>query len=114
MPVSIRAGSTTDARGRPRTTQPPRNPSTPKTAGPAVQYFVGSFDGKTFTPEPLGPAGVGAPQPGEMFSWMDWGADFSVGDDLQRRPGRPHGRARLAEQLDVRRLPSRHHRAAGR
>ena len=44
--------------------------------GSGVQYFVGSFDGETFTPEPLGPAGVGAIQPGEMHSWMDWGADF--------------------------------------
>lgn len=44
--------------------------------GSGVQYFVGSFNGTTFTPEPLGPAGVGAIQPGEMHSWADWGSDF--------------------------------------
>jgi levanbiose-producing levanase len=44
--------------------------------GSGVQYFVGSFNGTTFTPEPLGPAGVGAIQPGEMHSWVDWGSDF--------------------------------------
>ena len=44
--------------------------------GSGVQYFVGTFDGTTFTPEPLGPAGVGAVQPGEMHSWADWGSDF--------------------------------------
>jgi levanbiose-producing levanase len=54
-----------------------------------VQYFVGSFDGETFTPEPLGPAGVGAPQPGEMFSWMDWGADFTSATTFS---GAPDGR----------------------
>ena len=46
------------------------------TGGSGVQYFVGSFDGDTFTPDPLGPAGVGAIQPGEMHSWMDWGPDL--------------------------------------
>jgi levanbiose-producing levanase len=54
-----------------------------------VQYFVGSFDGDTFTPEPLGPAGVGAIQPGEMHSWMDWGQDFF---DATTFSGAPNGR----------------------
>jgi levanbiose-producing levanase len=78
MPVSIR----TDQAAQP-------DPTVPKTAGPSVQYFVGSFDGDTFTPEPLGPAGVGAPQPGEMFSWMDWGADFTSATTFS---GAPAGR----------------------
>jgi fructan beta-fructosidase len=46
------------------------------TGGSGTQYFVGSFDGGSFTPDPLGPAGVGAIQPGEMHSWMDWGPDL--------------------------------------
>jgi fructan beta-fructosidase len=57
--------------------------------GSGVQYFVGSFDGKTFTPEPLGPAGVGAIQPGEMHSWMDWGSDFFGATTFS---GAPNGR----------------------
>ncbi len=104
MPVSIRTDQATDAEPVAETAAgDSAAPIPPKTAGPSVQYFVGSFDGATFTPEPLGPAGVGAPQPGEMFSWMDWGADFDIGNNVQRRPGRPDGGTRLAEQLAVRR-----------
>ena len=71
--------------------------------GSGVQYFVGSFDGKTFTPEPLGPAGVGAIQPGEMHSWMDWGSDFFGATTFSGAPERSPGGARLDEQLALRR-----------
>ena len=57
--------------------------------GSGVQYFVGSFDGKTFTPEPLGPAGVGAIQPGEMHLLDGLGIGLLRRDHLQRAPGRP-------------------------
>ena len=87
MPVSIRADQAAETPD-PTTTDPAETPG-PTTAGPSVQYFVGSFDGETFTPEPLGPAGVGGPQPGEMFSWMDWGADFSSATTVN---GAPDGR----------------------
>ena len=91
MPVSIRMDQATDAGAYPETTSSNSDPaeSTVPTAGPSVQYFVGSFDGRTFTPEPLGPAGVGTPQPGEMFSWMDWGADFTSATTVS---GAPDGR----------------------
>ncbi len=93
MPVSIRADQATDtpaaATESATTDSAGTDPPAPKTAGPSVQYFVGSFDGETFTPEPLGPAGVGAPQPGEMFSWMDWGADFTSATTVN---GAPDGR----------------------
>ena len=90
MPVSIRTDQATDAEPVAETAAgDSAAPIPPKTAGPSVQYFVGSFDGATFTPEPLGPAGVGAPQPGEMFSWMDWGADFTSATTFS---GAPDGR----------------------
>lgn len=44
--------------------------------GSGVQYFVGSFDGTSFEAEHTGPAGVGAVQPTENFSWLDWGPDL--------------------------------------
>ena len=44
--------------------------------GSGVQYFVGSFDGKSFQAEHTGPAGVGTVQPTENFSWLDWGPDL--------------------------------------
>ena len=66
--------------------------------GSGVQYFVGSFDGRTFTPQPLGPAGVGAAQPGEMHSWTDWGADFSAASTFDGAPdGRRIAMARMAD-----------------
>jgi fructan beta-fructosidase len=65
--------------------------------GSGVQYFVGSFNGTTFVPDPLGPAGVGAAQPGEMFSWMDWGTDFYGASTVN---GAPDGRTVAIGWLD--------------
>ncbi|MET0966413.1 MAG: glycoside hydrolase family 32 protein [Nakamurella sp.] len=69
LPVSVRSGAVA--------------------GGSGVQYFVGSFDGTGFEADPLGPAGVGAVQPGEMFSWMDWGTDFYGAGTIS---GAPDGR----------------------
>jgi len=77
MPVSVRSGAVA--------------------GGSGVQYFVGTFDGTTFEPEPLGPAGVGAVQPGEMFSWMDWGTDFYGAGTIS---GAPDGRRLTIGWLD--------------
>ena len=57
--------------------------------GSGVQYFVGSFDGTSFTPEHTGPAGVGAVQPTENFSWLDWGPDLYAASTYN---GAPDGR----------------------
>ncbi len=54
--------------------------------GSGVQYFVGTFDGTTFDAEPLGPAGVGAVQPGERHSWLDWGPDLTGATTFQDAP----------------------------
>ena len=90
MPVSIGADATSETAGSATSesvaTDGADAADAPKTSGPSVQYFVGSFDGKTFTPEPLGPAGVGSPQPGEMFSWMDWGSDFTSATTFNSAP----------------------------
>lgn len=51
------------------------NPGGPQ-GGSATQYFVGDFDGRTFTPEH------------DDIRWLDWGADNYAGVTWSNTPGR--------------------------
>ncbi|MBW4094941.1 MAG: glycoside hydrolase family 32 protein [Acidobacteria bacterium] len=51
------------------------NPGGPN-GGSAGQYFVGDFDGKTFTSETTVVTGVKSQEQLESYQWLDWGRDY--------------------------------------
>ncbi|RQS76779.1 glycoside hydrolase family 32 protein [Burkholderia sp. Bp8963] len=51
--------------------------------GSGAMYFVGDFDGRTFTPERVAPAGSDPAQ----FRWVDHGADFYAAGTFSGAPG---------------------------
>ncbi|MBN3790678.1 glycoside hydrolase family 32 protein [Burkholderia sp. Ac-20353] len=51
--------------------------------GSGSMYFVGDFDGRTFTPERVAPAGSDPAQ----FRWVDHGADFYAAGTFSGAPG---------------------------
>jgi levanbiose-producing levanase len=51
--------------------------------GSGSMYFVGEFDGRTFTPERVAPAGSDPAQ----FRWVDHGADFYAAGTFSGAPG---------------------------
>ncbi|MBY4934253.1 glycoside hydrolase family 32 protein [Burkholderia cepacia] len=51
--------------------------------GSGAMYFVGNFDGRTFTPDRVAPAGSDPAQ----FHWVDHGADFYAAGTFSGAPG---------------------------
>ncbi|HEM7890775.1 MULTISPECIES: glycoside hydrolase family 32 protein [Burkholderia] len=51
--------------------------------GSGAMYFVGHFDGRTFTPDRVAPAGSDPAQ----FHWVDHGADFYAAGTFSGAPG---------------------------
>ena len=51
--------------------------------GSGAMYFVGSFDGRTFTPENVAPAGSDP----SRFQWLDHGADYYAAGTFANAPG---------------------------
>ncbi|MCA7999947.1 glycoside hydrolase family 32 protein [Burkholderia metallica] len=51
--------------------------------GSGAMYFVGSFDGRTFTPDRVAPAGSDPAR----FRWVDHGADFYAAGTFSGAPG---------------------------
>ncbi|EPZ88159.1 exo-inulinase [Burkholderia cepacia] len=51
--------------------------------GSGAMYFVGDFDGRTFTPDRVAPAGSDPAQ----FRWVDHGADFYAAGTFSGAPG---------------------------
>lgn len=51
--------------------------------GSGAMYFVGNFDGRTFTPDRIAPAGSDPAQ----FRWVDHGADFYAAGTFSGAPG---------------------------
>ena len=64
--------------------------------GSGAMYFVGDFDGRTFVPDRIAPAGSDPAQ----FRWVDHGADFYAAGT--RRARLTAGRDRVDEQLGLR------------
>ena len=56
--------------------------------GSGAMYFVGDFDGRTFVPDRIAPAGSDPAQ----FRWVDHGADFYAAGTFSGAPA--HGRSR--------------------
>ncbi|KVR64559.1 levanase [Burkholderia vietnamiensis] len=52
--------------------------------GSGAMYFVGEFDGRTFVPDRVAPAGSDPAQ----FRWVDHGADFYAAGTFSGAPGR--------------------------
>ena len=59
--------------------------------GTGVQYFIGDFDGKTFTSE----------NPKSTVLWADYGADFYAAQGWNDAPNGRHLHDRLDEQLEL-------------
>ncbi|AJX35647.1 glycoside hydrolase family 32 protein [Burkholderia oklahomensis] len=51
--------------------------------GSGAMYFVGSFDGKTFTPDRVAPANADPAQ----YQWLDHGADYYAAGTFANAPG---------------------------
>ncbi|AIO70857.1 glycoside hydrolase family 32 protein [Burkholderia oklahomensis] len=51
--------------------------------GSGAMYFVGSFDGKTFTPDHVAPANADPAQ----YQWLDHGADYYAAGTFANAPG---------------------------
>ncbi|CAB3810528.1 glycoside hydrolase family 32 protein [Paraburkholderia fynbosensis] len=51
--------------------------------GSGAMYFVGNFDGKTFTPEHVAPAGSDPAR----YQWLDHGADYYAAGTFANSPG---------------------------
>ena len=77
------------------------NPGGPNN-GSAGQYFMGDFDGKTFTSATTVTQGLQDPERLGEYQWLDWGRDYYAAVSFSDAPRQPPPHDRLDEQLGIR------------